>query len=88
MGRARIIFSLYNILSDASVPPSSYYTKRGYGDTGDPRLAVLPCNLFKEKRVLDIGCNEGVVTIEIGTFLLSGQPFSPTPDCRISTPTR
>ncbi len=78
MGRARTILSLYNIPSEASFPPSSYYTKRAYGACGDTRLAVLPSDLFKERRVLDIGCNEGVVTIEIGAFLLSDQTFSPT----------
>ena len=68
-------------------PSSSYYTKRVYGTYGDTRLAILPRDLFKERRVLDIGCNEGVVTIEIGVFLnLSrsrlaqnsrAEPFSP-----------
>ena len=78
MGRARSILSLYNIPSEASLPLSSYYTKRAYGACGDTRLAVLPRDLFKERRVLDIGCNEGVVTIEIGALLLSDQLFSPT----------
>ncbi|CAE6509302.1 unnamed protein product [Rhizoctonia solani] len=41
-----------------------YYTKRG-NQTSDPRLKVLSLNLFKGKRVLDIGCNEGSVTCEI-----------------------
>lgn len=37
----------------------------------DPRLALLPENIFKGKCVLDIGCNEGWVTCEIGDFLLA-----------------
>jgi hypothetical protein len=57
------------------VLPFSYYTKRVHGARGDPRLAVLPPNLFKDRRVLDIGCNEGAVTIEIGVFLISVLPI-------------
>ncbi|EUC61150.1 methyltransferase domain protein [Rhizoctonia solani AG-3 Rhs1AP] len=44
----------------------SYYTKRG-NQTSDPRLKVLSPDLFKGKRVLDIGCNEGWVTCEIAS---------------------
>ncbi|KAH7345729.1 Bicoid-interacting protein 3-domain-containing protein [Rhizoctonia solani] len=43
-----------------------YYTKRG-NQTSDPRLQALPPGLFKGKRVLDIGCNEGWVTCEIAS---------------------
>jgi 2-polyprenyl-3-methyl-5-hydroxy-6-metoxy-1,4-benzoquinol methylase len=43
----------------------SYYTKRG-NHFSDPRLRALPPGLFKGKRVLDVGCNEGWVTCEIG----------------------
>lgn len=68
MGRARVII-IYRLTRHSLL--SSYYNKRAYGASGDPRLAVLPRDLFKERRVLDIGCNEGVVTIEIGAFLLS-----------------
>ncbi len=32
----------------------------------DPRLALLPADMFVGKRVLDVGCNEGYVTCEIG----------------------
>jgi hypothetical protein len=78
MGRARTILSSYSIPSDVPFPPSSYYNKRAYGACGDARLAVLPRDLFNERRVLDIGCNEGAVTIEIGVFLFSGQLFSST----------
>ncbi|ELU44303.1 methyltransferase domain-containing protein [Rhizoctonia solani AG-1 IA] len=45
-----------------------YYKKRG-NRTSDPRLKVLPPSIFKDKRVLDVGCNEGWVTCEIGTRL-------------------
>ncbi|KAF8605741.1 Bin3-domain-containing protein [Ceratobasidium sp. AG-I] len=41
-----------------------YYTKRG-NLLSDPRLQVLPPDLFRGKRVLDVGCNEGWVTCEI-----------------------
>ena len=44
----------------------SYYGKRPF--VTDPRLAVLPRSLFVGKRVLDIGCNEGWVTCEIGVL--------------------
>ncbi|KAG8689698.1 hypothetical protein FRC08_010814 [Ceratobasidium sp. 394] len=41
-----------------------YYTKRG-NFSSDPRLHVLPPDIFSGKRVLDVGCNEGWVTCEI-----------------------
>ncbi|KAG9103996.1 hypothetical protein FRC06_006260 [Ceratobasidium sp. 370] len=41
-----------------------YYTKRG-NFSSDPRLHVLPSDIFSGKRVLDVGCNEGWVTCEI-----------------------
>lgn len=44
-----------------------YYSKRPVAN--DPRLAILPKNLFKGATVLDIGCNEGWVTCEIGAPL-------------------
>ncbi|RDB27570.1 putative RNA methyltransferase C2A9.10 [Hypsizygus marmoreus] len=40
-----------------------YYLKRP--SIKDVRLALLPPNLFRGARVLDIGCNEGWVTCEI-----------------------
>lgn len=43
-----------------------YYTKRG-NQSSEPRLQALPPGLFKGKRVLDIGCNEGWVTCEIAS---------------------
>jgi 2-polyprenyl-3-methyl-5-hydroxy-6-metoxy-1,4-benzoquinol methylase len=41
-----------------------YYNKRPF--LFDERLAVLPADLFRGARVLDVGCNEGWVTCEIG----------------------
>ncbi|PPQ98218.1 hypothetical protein CVT26_003470 [Gymnopilus dilepis] len=40
-----------------------YYTKRPFFN--DERLRVLPSDLFRGSRVLDVGCNEGWVTCEI-----------------------
>lgn len=40
-----------------------YYTKRP--SVNDPRLGLLPKDLFLGARVLDVGCNEGWVTCEI-----------------------
>ncbi|KAK0496454.1 hypothetical protein EDD18DRAFT_1309547 [Armillaria luteobubalina] len=40
-----------------------YYSKRPF--VNDPRLALLPADIFVGKRVLDVGCNEGYVTCEI-----------------------
>ncbi|OCH92197.1 Bin3-domain-containing protein [Obba rivulosa] len=40
-----------------------YYTKRPF--VHDPRLTLLPTSIFKDARVLDVGCNEGWVTCEI-----------------------
>ncbi|RPD66748.1 Bin3-domain-containing protein [Lentinus tigrinus ALCF2SS1-6] len=44
-----------------------YYNKRP--STSDQRLALVPRGLFEGKRVLDVGCNEGIVTCEIGETL-------------------
>ena len=41
-----------------------YYNKRPTAH--DPRLALLPRSLFEGRCVLDVGCNEGLVTCEIG----------------------
>lgn len=41
-----------------------YYNKRPA--TNDPRLELVPRTLFAGARVLDVGCNEGLVTCEIG----------------------
>ncbi|KAL8292428.1 hypothetical protein RQP46_001040 [Phenoliferia psychrophenolica] len=42
-----------------------YYTKRKVGPQGDARLAVIPPDWLRGARVLDVGCNSGVVTIEL-----------------------
>lgn len=48
-----------------------YYTRRRGGEhadcasAGDPRLALMPREWFEGKKVLDIGCNAGVVTVEM-----------------------
>jgi hypothetical protein len=44
-----------------------YYSKRH--SVSDPRLAIFSTSLFAGKRVLDIGCNEGWVTCELGNVL-------------------
>ncbi|TFK82067.1 Bin3-domain-containing protein [Polyporus arcularius HHB13444] len=44
-----------------------YYNKRP--PTNDRRLALVPRGLFNGKRVLDVGCNEGIVTCEIAQTL-------------------
>ncbi|GAA6023147.1 hypothetical protein JCM10207_005742 [Rhodosporidiobolus poonsookiae] len=49
----------------------SYYLRRRAAGTGsslsapDPRLALVPPEWLKGKKVLDVGCNSGLVTIEI-----------------------
>ncbi|KAJ7089250.1 Bicoid-interacting protein 3-domain-containing protein [Mycena belliarum] len=40
-----------------------YYAKRP--SVNDPRLELLPSSTFSDKRVLDVGCNEGWVSCEI-----------------------
>ena len=35
---------------------------------GDERLALIPATWAENRRVLDVGCNVGKVTIEIGPF--------------------
>jgi 7SK snRNA methylphosphate capping enzyme len=37
----------------------------------DTRLALLPHDLLADARVLDVGCNEGWVSCEIGAFFTS-----------------
>jgi len=43
-----------------------YYTKRPF--VTDERLALLHPNLFQGAQVLDVGCNEGWVTCEVGEY--------------------
>lgn len=53
-------------ISDAEHCLIRYYSKRP--SPQDPRLALLPGDLFQDARVLDVGCNEGYVTCQIGAF--------------------
>lgn len=49
---------------------SGYHSRRRLDSsksTGDPRLALLPADWVDWKRVLDIGCNSGRVTVELGS---------------------
>ncbi len=46
-----------------------YYHSRSPTHSLDPRLSLLPCSLFTSKRVLDIGCNDGTVTLQVGAVL-------------------
>lgn len=46
-----------------------YYHSRNSTFSLDPRLSLLPCSLFTSKRVLDIGCNDGTVTLQVGAVL-------------------
>jgi 7SK snRNA methylphosphate capping enzyme len=45
----------------------NYYSKQP--GANDPRLAILPKELFVDARVLDVWCNEGWITCEIGIFV-------------------
>lgn len=55
-----------------------YYKKRLVGG-GDPRLEFLDRNYFVHKRVLDVGCNDGFVTVHIASqcepLLVRGMDF-------------
>lgn len=43
----------------------SYYFRKNTDKWNDPRLSTLPPDTFKDKRVLYIGCHEGVLPIQI-----------------------
>lgn len=43
-----------------------YRGRRYKGKDSDPRLELMPPELFKGKSVLDIGCNTGNVSIVLG----------------------
>jgi len=45
----------------------AYYGYRNVDKVEDPRLKLLPKELFEGKDVLDIGCNAGLVTITIAS---------------------
>ncbi|KAI8927792.1 Bicoid-interacting protein 3-domain-containing protein, partial [Entophlyctis helioformis] len=59
-----------------------YYGYRDSGSRLDPRLAVLDAMLFQGKRVLDIGCNAGLLTVSIamlfGPAVVEGVDIDPT----------
>jgi 7SK snRNA methylphosphate capping enzyme len=59
-----------NKVNSSTVPYgnyTSYYSKRRDAlQRGDDRLASLPPDFFLGKRVLDLGCNSGFVSVEIG----------------------
>ncbi|GAA5870326.1 hypothetical protein JCM8547_006604 [Rhodosporidiobolus lusitaniae] len=48
---------------------SASSSSSGAVDGPDPRLALVPPEWFNEKKVLDVGCNSGLVTIEIAQRL-------------------
>lgn len=43
-----------------------YYQARGAGRWADARLSVLPRDLFCDKEVADLGCNDGTLTLLLG----------------------
>ncbi|PVU98468.1 hypothetical protein BB559_001540 [Furculomyces boomerangus] len=44
----------------------NYYGYRNPGDwTDDPRIKAIPSDIFNDSVCLDIGCNTGIVTIEL-----------------------
>jgi len=47
-----------------------YYGYRNVDRVEDPRLKLLPKELFEGKDVLDIGCNAGIVTIAVASTYL------------------
>jgi len=49
------------------IPRYHYHYPGGH----DSRLALLPPELLANARVLDVGCNEGWVSCEIGAPLIS-----------------
>ncbi|CAK5047634.1 unnamed protein product [Meloidogyne enterolobii] len=46
-----------------------YYGVRTKGFDHDPRLDILPKEWFNKKRILDVGCNAGHLTLEIAKEL-------------------
>jgi len=58
----------------------SYYSKRPFAS--DSRLGALPKDIFCGATVLDIGCNEGWVTCEIGNYAASSVPTINAYCCR------
>jgi 2-polyprenyl-3-methyl-5-hydroxy-6-metoxy-1,4-benzoquinol methylase len=51
----------------------TYYSYRNESrDKVDTRLKYLDADIFRDKKVLDIGCNGGAVTCDIGNNSLTG----------------
>ncbi|KAH6562108.1 hypothetical protein BASA61_003261 [Batrachochytrium salamandrivorans] len=61
---------------------SSYYGKREMSSRLDPRIAAFNPEWFERRRVLDIGCNSGWMTVSIGMVfkptLIEGVDIDPT----------
>lgn len=47
---------------------SVFVIQIGGGFDEDPRLKVFKKEWFQDKKCLDIGCNSGIITIQIGIF--------------------
>ncbi|KAM0751760.1 Bin3-domain-containing protein [Meredithblackwellia eburnea MCA 4105] len=60
-----------NKIKHASHPFGNYFNYYFHRTAAvpDARLALLPTNLFKGAKVLDLGCNAGKLTIEVVTHL-------------------
>lgn len=59
-----------NTLTGCLSSGGSYHSTRFANPTSvDPRVSLFPFEFFKGKRVLDVGCNEGWLTVDIGKFL-------------------
>ncbi|KAK7247629.1 hypothetical protein RIF29_42516 [Crotalaria pallida] len=55
----------------------NYYTQRNGGESGeDPRLNVFKKEWFEGKHCLDIGCNSGILTIQIDSVVLISECYS------------
>lgn len=50
-----------------------YYTKRPRTRGGDERLGLVPAEWIDGARVLDVGCNSGMVTVELAQSFKAGE---------------